>query len=118
MHRLTTKDYAKHKPAALELVKRKAKQFSEVYGCQYNRISVKNQKTLWGSCSRRGNLNFNAKIVLLPEHFQDYIIVHEICHLLEFNHSPRFWALVARTVPGHREMRRRLKRSSIETWTS
>lgn len=110
MRRLTAKDYAKHKSAALALATRKAKQFSELYGVHYNKISIKNQKTMWGSCSRKGNLNFNVKIVLLPEYFQDYIIVHEICHLKEFNHSPRFWALVAQSVPDHKRLRKGLKR--------
>lgn len=83
------------------------------YGYTYNRISIKNQKTCWGSCSRRANLNFNYKILFLPPAIQDYIIVHELCHLREFNHSPRFWELVARAVPNHVAIRRELRGSGL-----
>ena len=110
MPRRNHKEYVSHKATALELATRKANHFCAVYGCHYNRVSIRNQKTMWGSCSRKGNLNFNYKILLLPERFQDYVIVHEICHLREFNHSPRFWALVAQTIPEHQKIRSELRR--------
>lgn len=83
--------------------------FNEAYGFALGRVAIKNHKSRWGSCSKKGNLNFNYKIALLPPELADYVIVHELCHLGEFNHSPRFWALVARTVPDHRALRARLR---------
>lgn len=79
------------------------------YNFSYRRISIRNQKSRWGSCSKRGNLNFNYRIVLLPPHLADYIIVHELAHLQELNHSPQFWNLVSRTIPNHRACRRELR---------
>lgn len=82
------------------------------YGFRFNRIAIRNTRSRWGSCSKKGNLNFNYKIVLLPERLADYIIVHELCHLQELNHSPRFWALVARTFPDYRSLRTELRKIS------
>jgi predicted metal-dependent hydrolase len=101
------------KVVALELVHRRLEYFNDVYQFTYHNVSIRNQKTRWGSCSRQGNLNFNVKIALLPPHLADYIIVHEICHLREMNHSPRFWKLVAETFPEHKELRRMLKKESL-----
>jgi predicted metal-dependent hydrolase len=72
-------------------------------------IQIKNHRTRWGSCSRRGNLNFNYRIVLLPVELAEYIIVHEVCHLYELNHSIRFWNQVARFLPDHVARRKRLR---------
>ena len=74
----TKKEYEAYKDNALALVEQRIKYFNTLYGFQISGISIKNQKTRWGSCSRKGNLNFNYKIVLLPEKFSDYIIVHEL----------------------------------------
>lgn len=91
------------------MVERKIEQFNAVYNFKVGRVSIRNQRSRWGSCSRLGNLNFNFKIALLPEPLVDYLIVHELCHLGEFNHSPRFWDLVAHTIPDYRAKRRALK---------
>jgi len=80
-----------------------------VPGVSFARVAIRDQKTCWGSCSRKGNLNFNYKIVFLPPHLQDYVIVHELAHLRELNHSPRFWALVASVIPDWRAARRELR---------
>lgn len=64
----------------------------------------------WGSASERGNLNFNYKLLFLPLEVADYVIVHELCHLAEFNHSPAFWRLVERACPTHRALRQALRR--------
>jgi len=103
------KDYAEHKDRALALARERVGYFNKVYGFKFNKIAIKNQKTRWGSCSRKGNLNFNYKIALLPERLADYIIVHELCHLKEFNHSPNFWNLVAEVEPDYLEIRKQLK---------
>jgi len=106
-------DYTSHKTRALILAKERVKYFNNFYGFKFNRISIRNQKTRWGSCSRRGNLNFNYKIILLPAKLADYIIVHELCHLKELNHSLKFWSLVAAKIPDYLELRCQLNRGGI-----
>lgn len=102
-------EFLKYKEAAEILVKERIKYFNNFYGFNYNKISIKNQKSRWGSCSKNKNLNFSYKIALLPLEITDYIIVHELCHLKEFNHSPQFWKLVFQTVPDYIKKRKQLK---------
>ena len=71
-------------------------------GVTYGRVTVKKQKTLWGSCSAKGNLNFNCLLLRCPEDVMDYVIVHELCHRKELNHSRRFWEEVERLLPAYR----------------
>ena len=80
------------------------------YRLTFNRVSIRDTRSRWGSCSRKGNLNFNYRLLGLPIHLADYVIVHELCHLAEFNHSPAFWSLVSRAIPDHKERRRELRR--------
>lgn len=75
----------------------------------FGRITIKNQKTRWGSCSARGNLNFNVGLMLAPVDVRDYVIVHELCHRKEMNHSPAFWRQVKRILPDYRERRKWLR---------
>ena len=75
------------------------------YGYTWTRVAIKEQKTRWGSCSRQGALNFNWRLLLAPLGALDYVVIHELCHLAEPNHGPRFWALVERACPNHREWR-------------
>lgn len=82
------------------------------YTFSYKKISIKNVSSRWGSCSRKGNLNFNFRLALLPPELADYIIVHELCHLGEFNHSKKFWDLVALTIPNWQKLRNGLKEHS------
>jgi predicted metal-dependent hydrolase len=103
------REYKKLKNQALALAKIKVEKFNAAYGFQYNKISIRNQKTRWGSCSKKGNLNYNYKIIHLPEDLADYIIVHELCHLKEFNHSKNFWDLVSIAVPDCRERRKKIR---------
>ncbi len=84
------------------------------YGYTWTRVAIKEQKTRWGSCSRRGALNFNWRLMLAPLPVLDYVVIHELCHLKEPNHGPRFWALVARTCPDHRECRDWLRQHGHE----
>ena len=78
-------------------------------GVTYNRISIRSQHTRWGSCSTKGNLNFNCLLVLTPPEVLDYVVIHELCHRLEMNHSARFWTLVENCCPDYRSCRRWLK---------
>ncbi len=105
----TKADYLKYKKQAFEIVNNRIEYFNTFYGHKWNRIVIRNQSTRWGSCSKKGNLNFNYKIALLPAIASDYIIVHELCHLREFNHSKNFWNLVAVTIPDYKEIRKQLK---------
>jgi len=108
--RTRRRDYLENKKQALVLVEKKLDYFNRYYGYAFSQISIRNQKTRWGSCSRKGNLNFNWKIIFLAERQQDYIIVHELCHLGEFNHSHKFWRLVEKTVPDYKEIRKEIRR--------
>jgi len=104
------REYLANKGRALALVQSRLEYYSRFYDLSYQKINIKNQKTRWGSCSKKGNLNFNYRIIFLPERLADYIIVHELCHLQEFNHGPKFWQLVAKTFPDYRTLRREVKR--------
>lgn len=75
-------------------IKERLVYYSELLGVKYNNVRIKEQKTRWGSCSKKGNLNFNWKLIIAPDWILDYIVVHELCHLLFLNHSREFWNLV------------------------
>jgi predicted metal-dependent hydrolase len=104
-------EYQKYKQRALELAQQRISHFNRAYGFTVNSIRIKNQKTRWGSCSKKGNLNFNYKIALLPERLADYVIVHELCHLGEFNHSKKFWDLVKKTIPDYKRIKEEFKKA-------
>jgi hypothetical protein len=103
------KDYLEKKENTLALVEQKINHFNRYYNFEINGLSIKNQKTRWGSCSTAKNLNFSYKLVYLPEDLVDYVIVHELCHLKEMNHSGRFWDLVEATIPDWKTRRKALK---------
>jgi len=108
-------NYLKYKDVSLSLAKSRLEYWNTFYNFKYNRVVIRNQKTRWGSCSKKGNLNFNYKIALLPPKTADYIIIHELCHIGEFNHSKNFWDLVAKTMPDYKEVRGSLrKKGQIE----
>lgn len=111
--RYSHEEYLKHKDDAYELAVGRVNYFNKKYKFSFNQINIKNQKTRWGSCSKKGNLNFNYKIVLLPQRLSDYIIVHELCHLGEFNHSRKFWNLVIETFPDLAEIKSELRKYSM-----
>lgn len=96
-----TKHYQEHKEAARELVLARLEHFNRHYQLQWNRVAIRNQRRCWGSCTSLKNLNFNYKLLLLPAHLRDYIIVHELCHLRHLHHRQEFWELVAEQVPDY-----------------
>ena len=106
----TKKDFADHKEEALALAERRVEHFNKIYKFRFNKINIKNQKTRWGSCSRKGNLNFNYKIALLPQRMADYIIVHELCHLAHADHGPAFYRILQRLLPDWQARKARLER--------
>jgi len=105
----TKAEFRQYRDEARILVENKIEKFNQIYNFNYGRISIRDQKTRWGSCSKKGNLSFNYKIALLPENLADYIIVHELCHLKEFNHSPKFWSLVQSIIPDYISRRKDLR---------
>ena len=109
----SSQDFLRYKEAALALALHRLAHFNMHYQFSFHRVAIRNQRTRWGSCSKKGNLNFNYRIIHLPPHLVDYIIVHELCHLREFNHAKGFWDLVAQTVPTHMQARTELKRVGI-----
>ena len=109
----TRREYLQHKESARSLAVTRMTHFNTVYNFSWSRIAVRNQKSRWGSCSKKGNINFNYKIALLPAHLADYVIVHEMCHLGEFNDSQKFWDLVAKAYPNHKEARSELRKISV-----
>ena len=106
---LTEEELSALTKAARAYFTEKCAWLAPVVGVDYGRISIRHQKTRWGSCSSKGNLNFNCLLMLAPEDIRDYVVVHELCHRKEMNHSRRFWAEVARVVPDYKEKERWLK---------
>ena len=99
---------------AIKLLRDKLDQFCQRWNLKYNRLTIRGQRTLWGSCSRKNNLNFNWKLIMAPEPVIDYVIIHEIAHIREMNHTGKFWKLVGELCPDWREHRRWLKNHGPE----
>ena len=99
------------KRRAAKVIPGRVQYFAPLVGVDYGRISIRSQKTRWGSCSTAGNLNFNCLLLLAPAEVLDYVVVHELCHRLEMNHSERFWQNVQRVMPDWQTQRRWLRRN-------
>ena len=94
---------------ALSVIPPKVKAFAQKMGVSYGGITIRNQLTRWGSCSSKNNLNFNCLLMLVPEEVLDYVLIHELCHLKEMNHSKKFWAEVEKYMPNYKEPEKWLK---------
>ena len=94
---------------ALEVIPMRVKYFANIMGVTYGNITIRNQKTRWGSCSSVGNLNYNWKLVLMPPGVLDYVVVHELAHRREMNHSAAFWKVVATWMPDYKKYRKWLR---------
>ncbi len=92
-----------YREVAREILTDKVHFYRKYIGKSVGDIRIKEQKTRWGSCSSKGNLNFNWKIVMAPDEIMDYLVVHELCHLLHMNHSKEFWESVAKIMPDYKE---------------
>lgn len=106
--RYTRAEYIKHKEEARALIRKNITLLNRHYQVPVGRVSIRDQKTCWGSCSGSGNLNFNYRLLFMPPQIAMYVVAHELCHLKEFNHSARFWALVSETVPDYKRIRQEL----------
>lgn len=95
--------------AAREYFPKRVAYFHQFTGGTYSRISIRDQKTRWGSCSSRGTLSFNWRLMLAPPAILDYVVVHELCHLTHMDHSPAFWQAVGEVCPDYRTARKWLK---------
>jgi hypothetical protein len=101
-----------YRKKAEEVIRDRLEHFNQHYGFRFHRVAFKDQKSRWGSCSRAGNLNFNWRLIMAPIEVIDYVVVHELCHLGQMNHSSRFWALVEEVMPEHKTHRKWLKDNS------
>lgn len=96
---------------AAQYLPQRVAHFAPKIGVTYGRITIRAQHTRWGSCSSKGNLNFNCLLMHMPPEVIDYIVVHELCHRKEMNHSPKFWAEVAKILPNYKEQKHWLKQN-------
>lgn len=98
-----------YRDKAREIYEQKVSYYAQMMGVSYGRIAIRDQKTRWGSCSGEGNLNFNWRLIFAPAGVLDYVVVHELAHRKEMNHSPRFWRVVEDTMPEYRKYQKWLK---------
>ncbi len=100
--------YLEHVETARKLVHEKLTYWNKFYNFSYGTVAIRSQKTKWGSCSSRKNLNFNYRIIFLSTELQDYLVVHELCHLQEMNHGSNFWKLVEKTIPDAKILQKKI----------
>lgn len=111
VEKLSLQELEALKERARRLIPDRVARFAPMVGVSVGRVSIRSQHSRWGSCSSKGNLNFNCLLLLAPEYALDYVVVHELCHRLEMNHSPRFWALVEHVLPDYARGRAWLKKN-------
>ena len=111
MEKLSEKDLKELKKRARRVFLARVAYYAPVVGVRYSSVAVRSQRTKWGSCSARGGLNFNCLLLLSPAEVLDYVVVHELCHRLEMNHSPLFWAEVERVLPDYAAARKWLRQN-------
>lgn len=103
-------EYLEKRKEAREIIENRVHELATQYDFQYQKISIRNQRTRFGSCSKSGNLSFHYQIAFFSEEKRDYVIIHELCHLRHFNHSPDFWREVAKFSPRYELIRKELMR--------
>lgn len=106
--------YLEHREYARVLIHERLLHWSTKLSLTHNRVAIRSQTTRWGSCSKKGNLNFNYRIAFLSRELMDYVIVHELCHLRHFNHSSNFWNSVGLVLPEYQRLRAELKVTPIQ----
>lgn len=116
--RLTDEQIKSLAQKALEIIPKRAEHYAKIIGVEYGRITIRNQRTKWGSCSAKGNLNFNCLLMLTPPEVLDSVIVHELCHIKHLNHSKEFYQLVLKAYPDYYECNKWLKENGREIMAS
>ncbi|HEY9481161.1 MAG TPA: SprT family zinc-dependent metalloprotease [Candidatus Paceibacterota bacterium] len=106
--------YLSHREAARRIACERLSHWNRFYNLRIGRVAIRDQRSRWGSASAKGNVNFNYRIALLPPRLVDYLIVHELCHLKEMNHSKAFWDLVAQTIPDWKERKCELHATGMD----
>ena len=114
MPKFTTEEIHNLADKALEIIPKRVDYYAKIMGVSYGRITIRNQVSRWGSCSAKGNLNFNCLLMLCPADVIDYVVVHELCHIKEMNHSKKFWSLVERFCPEYNQHKAWLKEHGNE----
>ncbi|MDA7582392.1 M48 family metallopeptidase [Luminiphilus sp.] len=104
-----------YKSHAATRLKDKTQRYSQIVGVSPNSVSIKNYKSMWGSCTSLGDISYNWRIILAPHSVVDYVVVHELCHMLEHNHSPKYWREVEKHIPDWRRYREWLKHNELAT---
>ena len=99
----TAEEISKLADKALDYIPGRVKYYADIIGVTYGKITIRNQKTRWGSCSSKGNLNFNCLLMLMPPEVIDYVVVHELCHRKQMNHSKAFWKEVEKILPNYKD---------------
>lgn len=99
---------------ALERIREQLENYAPAMGVRFGRVAIRDQKSRWGSCSSKQNLNFNWKLIMAPPEALTYVVIHELCHLIEFNHSTRFWSLVQAQMPEYEYWKKWLKAHGSE----
>lgn len=112
IQRLTHEDIKNLAAKASIYIPERVRFFSPKLGVNYGRITIRNQTSRWGSCSEKGNLNFNCLLMLMPPEMIDYTVVHELCHLKELNHSKSFYSLLESILPDYKEREKWYKENS------
>ena len=106
---VTTKEIEQLREQARKLITERVRCYAPIIGVTYGQIAIRTQHTRWGSCSSKGNLNFNCLLALVPPEVLDYVVVHELCHRKEMNHSVRFWREVERVLPNYKVSKKWLR---------
>lgn len=109
----TVEEIKKLAEEARLIIPERVEYYAKIMGVTYGKITIRNQKTRWGSCSESGNLNFNCLLMKTPPEVLDYVVVHELCHRKEMNHSKKFWSEVEKILPDYREAKQWLKNNRV-----
>lgn len=113
---LSDKDRARYISVARDIFTKKTAYYARIMDVSYGRIAIREQKTRWGSCSSKGNLNFNWRLIFAPEEVLDYVVVHELAHRREMNHAKAFYSIVESVLPDYRSARRWLRDHGSSLW--
>ena len=114
---LTAGERNHYNKIARDIFAQKTSYYASIMHVSYGRISIREQKTRWGSCSSKGNLNYNWRLIFAPEEVVDYIVVHELAHRKEMNHSPAFYAIVEAILPNYKACQKWLRENGGALWS-